>query len=195
MIVFNAIFPVVIIVLLGWYLQRVGILNDKVTHTITRLVYFVLFPAALFSFTANTDLKVFEKKDYIIVLYVSTFCMCLLSFICYWRSKEDNKFKHAVIFNLHTSVSNIAFIGYPIFLALYGDEGLSYVVIGVFLISCILTPISIVALNYSTRQSWQQSLRSLVKVLMTDPLLLSVSLPATRCRNKYLAPHADSKRG
>jgi len=176
MIVVEAILPVLLLAALGWYLSHIGWLTQQSNQALSKLAYFVLFPATLFLFTSGAQFAFVAQLDYLIVLLISTLCISVISFMLYAKGETGFRLKPAIIFNLHASVSNVAFVGYPIFMVLYGEAGIPYIVMGVFMISCVITPISILCLGFDKQKRGVQSILGFAAIVLKDPLFLACLL-------------------
>ena len=67
----NATVPIFIIMLFGWFVRRIGLLDDHSTSKINKFVFRALLPAMLFMDLSTADFKAVWDSRYVL------FCMCV----------------------------------------------------------------------------------------------------------------------
>ena len=117
----NAIFPIVLLIALGYFLCRIGILRDGLIKEGKNLVFKVLIPCSLFVNVYSVS----NIKDipWNVVFY--TFVMILLTFVVgYFAGKYSSRdpLRKGVVWQCSFR-SNFAIIGLPLATALGGDQG------------------------------------------------------------------------
>ncbi len=117
----NATLPIVIMVLIGYFIKRIGLFKPDAAKAVNNIVFRVLLPAMLF-------LNIYKIDDFgsislVYVWYVIGFTI-LLFFIflpivnLYFKQKNQRGVILQAIFR-----SNYALIGIPLATALFGDNG------------------------------------------------------------------------
>lgn len=80
----NATMPVFLIILLGWILRKVNVVNDRFATDLNKLTFHVLFPLLLFRDIAECDLKQCFNPRFMIYCFVTT----IVSFLVVWGLSE-----------------------------------------------------------------------------------------------------------
>ena len=119
----NAIF-VVILVLMGFLLKRLGIFKRSDANLFIRIVFYIFLPATLFHSLIKLDLKF----DLIILPLSASF----IALMCYGFAYLIKKFfsmdrREEGIFLIASGAMNQGLFSYPFFLIYLGTKGLSYV--------------------------------------------------------------------
>lgn len=119
------------IMILGYYAARKGVMDDKVSKSISWIVVNIANPALIISGSlgkstiSTADIlsaTALAATVFFVLILIAEFLLPLLSF----PKEEEGVYKVMLVF------SNIGFMGFPILAAIYGASALMYV--SVFLI-------------------------------------------------------------
>ena len=83
--------PDFILIVLGLLLVRFTALNRSVWDGVERLVYFVLFPALLFSTTSRGHASLSDTRDFVIAGAAMLLIGIGLSYLAFWSRKADRR--------------------------------------------------------------------------------------------------------
>lgn len=117
----NAIFPVVLLIALGYFLRHIGFFQDSFLKGSKNLVFKVLLPCSLFVNIYNISGISAIRWDvvvYSIVLIMITFCIGYVA----GKFSTNDPLRKGVVWQCAFR-SNFAIIGLPLASALGGDEG------------------------------------------------------------------------
>ncbi|MBO7762242.1 MAG: AEC family transporter, partial [Clostridia bacterium] len=117
----KAVSPIVLAVALGYFLKRIGIIPEKITKHLNRLVFRVFLPCNLFlNVYSITDLGSISLF-YVVYVLAATLVIFLLSIpVALLTTKEGAR--RGVLMQGGIR-SNYALIGIPLATSLFGQEG------------------------------------------------------------------------
>lgn len=171
----NAILPIVLLMVLGYVLKRIGLLTDEFLTVGNRFVFRVLLSTLLFYNTYN--ITEFTAADIRFILYAVavTVAVFFLALLCTLPIREQPTRRSVLVQCAFRS--NYAIIGISLATALYGDEGaraaglLSVVAIPVF---NMLAVIALTVMGPESRENGERKRIPFGKVLkgiITNPLI------------------------
>lgn len=115
------------IALVGFFMRRFGVLDDRANHVFTQLLLYITLPA-LILFSLDIPFSVAMVKDFMWLLSMSIYILTCTVVIAFWAGKRStlsigrkNVYEGLIIFG------NQGFIGYAISYILLGDQGIVYV--------------------------------------------------------------------
>ncbi len=158
------------IILVGYIVGRSGILGEHPRFVLSRLVFFVLSPALLFTVLADADVHALFSR-LLLVSSLSAVVSCLLfaaiAILLLRRSLGE-----AVIGSAASGYVNANNIGIPVAVYVLGDPALSAPVILLQLL--VLAPIILTILDIST--SGRASLGRILMQPLRNPLIIASAL-------------------
>ena len=119
----NAVLPIFAVAFMGYMLKYKNFLTDEFVKTADKLVFKVMLPCLLFAKVAYIDRSAVAEKEIQLIAFcvvsviVLTFLLCLVV----PRFVKDNAKTGAFIQGVFRS--NVAFLGVPFAISLFGDEG------------------------------------------------------------------------
>ena len=173
----NAVLPIVLMVCLGYFLRRIGLLPLPVTTVLNRLVFRVFLPTTLF-------LNVYKFQDltqtsfgYIFYVLIFTVCVFFLGIPISMLITKENRQRGPVLQGIFRS--NYALVGIPLATSLYGEAGgVLASMLSAFFVP-LLNILSVVALSIFRGQNNKKP--DPVKILMgilKNPLIQGIALGA-----------------
>lgn len=170
--ILNTVGPVFALIILGYFLKRIGIIEKKFTDIISQLVFNVALPALLFMKLAFIDLSVVFNMKVVFIVYVGTAAGFLLSWFI--ASATIIKGHGRGTFIQGSFRGNLAILGMAIVLNIFGDQGAARMAtILVFLIP-LYNVLSIIALTFSDTSGRKEALRKSLRSLAVNPLIISI---------------------
>ena len=168
----EAVFPIIIMVVLGFFLKKGGLVGDSFVKTANKLVFRVFLPAMLFnnvySIKGIGDFNL--SFAFFVVIFTIILFSAFIPIICSFT--KENKRRGAL---LQASFrSNYALIGIPLAQSLFGSQGVAVA----SLLSAVLIPtFNILAvLSLSIFGDSKPSFKKIVKDIVKNPLINSVLL-------------------
>lgn len=118
----NATVPVFLIILLGWFLMRVGLLDAPFTRTANQYVFKCALPVSLFMSIARMDLYSDFDPLFCLFCFVVTSAMFLGVWALTWRFMKDRTQVGA--FSQAAVRSSAAILGVALATNIYGSAGM-----------------------------------------------------------------------
>ena len=165
----TAVFPVFLLILLGYVLRRRGWLADGFWEPAERLCYFVLLPALLLSSLARADFGALPAAAMAAAVVLAILAMTVLLLAVQLAGRGDGPAFTAV---LQTAIRPNTYIGLSIPFALYGEAGLTIAALIVAAVVPTVNLISVAALvRYGGHYAGQSP--SLARAVLLNPLILA----------------------
>ena len=179
---FNGVMPIFIVALVGYVLKCSKFLTDEFVKVADKLVFRVMLPCLLFTKVAFVDMSSIQKKDYQLIgfcIIAAIVITVLLSLIVPLFVKDKAKVGSFVqgVFR-----SNVAFLGVPFALQLFGDEGgrLASIVLAAIVPSYNVLAVIVLCVFNPEKENEKQSLlkriAGIIKGIAKNPLIISIVL-------------------
>lgn len=176
---FDAVFPIILLILLGYFLRRINLINEGFLKVANKLVFTVFLPCLLFYNIYK--IESFSAIDWGVVLYscLAILALFAIGLLISLITTKDNR-KRGVIWQCVLR-SNFSIIGIPLAEALGGSGALGYVsVLSAFSIP-LFNILSVIALCVFTSkaESGEKSKIDFKKMglnIVKNPLLIGVAL-------------------
>ncbi len=173
--VLSVLLPIFGLILAGFAAGRLGWLGDGATNSLNRFVVRLALPAELFQSMAQITPGQIGHPGFIVcyaVAMLATFAIGL------WLDlrrpvQRENRFSGAVIEGLASGYANTAFMGIPLCLGVFGQDGLPPVILASILTVCALFAlgIALVELDLQSGQSTGRTLLNVGTALIRNPLV------------------------
>ena len=154
------------VILIGYIVGRFGVLGEHAPHVMSRLVYFVLSPALLFTVLADADVHVLFSS--LLAVSLITAVICCLLFFGIALLVLRRKLPESIIGSLESGYVNANNIGIPVAVYVLGNPAYSAPVILIQLL--ILAPVSLTILDITT--SGHASVWRTFSRPFTNPILI-----------------------
>lgn len=174
----NVILPVFILVALGIVLKKLGVIGENFSDAVDKLVFKLALPAMLFKEVAGSVLS--EALNPKLILFVGVGIPLLFAavtvIIC--LCVHDNGKRGAMIQGICRS--NFAILGLPLIGNMFGDGGVSEAALVMPVTIILYNTLSVVVLTVfapkENRSSTAQTVKKIVKNIVTNPLIIGVVL-------------------
>lgn len=169
---FSVTGPIFIILLLGVWFMRIGILNEAFIETGSRLVFTVALPALLFVSISKTHFSAAANFGLIIFAAVTTvLSVALLEVAAHYliTPAEDRGVVVQGAFR-----SNMGIIGLAYCVNAYGDNGLVAASLYLGLITILFNVLAVITLSRSLHKS--QGVGKVIRGIATNPLIIGILL-------------------
>lgn len=185
-IITNQILILVFLAMIGVIATKSGIISEEVKNSIAKIVFNITLPALIISSVTHVELNQELLNNSLLVFILSNTAILLL----YITGKISRKLlklegKKGDIHVIHTMLGNVAFLGYPLFSALYpGGEGLFYAVIFHLTQDVYIWTVGVFEFNHSKNFSFKESLKHLINpniiafIIGIGMLILGLKIPA-----------------
>lgn len=166
------VLPVFGMVAVGYLAAKVGLVSERATDGLAEFVFSLSVPVLIFKTLSESRLPEAQPWGYWIAYFAGAFFVFGLAMLMaeklFHRSRQE-----AVIHGFAAGQANTVFVGVPLILKAYGEEG----AVPLFLLIAIHLPVMLVAatvlLEGSAGFSWATVIK-LVKALALNPILLGI---------------------
>ncbi len=170
----SAVAPIVLMVVIGYVLKSMGMMDEKFSKMANKLVFRVFMPVMLFvniykiSNLAAID---FGFIGYSMIALVVIFALCVPACIAITKEKDRRGVLMQASFR-----SGYSLIGIPLAGALYGEAG----IMAATLLSCTLIPgfnvLAVISLSaFGGEEGKKPSVLKIVKDIVTNPLIVGIA--------------------
>ncbi len=174
----NAIFPIILLVGIGAFLKKWGIVGSSFTETADWLVFKVGLPCMLFLEVASCSVQ--EDMDWGMVLFLVvsvTLCFTLVTLFSLVFIRDHSK---RGSFIQGASRSNFAILGVPLAVNMFGDVGAQTIAIAMPFVILMFNSYSVVILSLfsgdDSHRLNRKAIWGIFKNVVTNPLILAVVL-------------------
>ncbi len=116
------ILSIIIMIAIGYVLKRIDFLSEKDINPLNKIVMNILLPCMIFSALFSSDLSLIPKLGILpVVILISSFVTGVISFFILKRLGYDDKKLWSVLVTV--MIANTAFMGYPVTLGIFGQDG------------------------------------------------------------------------
>lgn len=109
-----------LMILLGLFLKQKSILEDNARETLSKIVLYITLPAMIF--VNLREANVSQDMLFLPILGIATSFILLIIAYIYCRARNYSK-KRAWTIMIASSIMNTGFIGFPVSLGVFGNEG------------------------------------------------------------------------
>lgn len=116
------ILSIIIMIGIGYFLKRIDFLSEEDLDPFNKVVMYILMPCMIFHAIYSADLSLLSKLGILpFVILASSFATGIVSYIILKQLKLDDRKLWSVLVTV--MIANTAFMGYPVTLGIFGQEG------------------------------------------------------------------------
>ena len=116
------ILSIILMIGLGYFLKRIDFLSENDITPLNKIVMYILLPCMIFSALYSADLKLIPKLSILpFVILISSFLTGVVSYVILKKLNFQDKKLWSVL--VCVMIANTGFMGYPVNLGIYGNEG------------------------------------------------------------------------
>ncbi|MGL6168173.1 MAG: AEC family transporter, partial [Fusobacteriaceae bacterium] len=164
----NAIIPLLLLVVLGYYLKKINLLEHHLLDSMNNLVFKIFIPILLFSNIYKTNLETAFNLNLLIFSLVGLCLVFSILFILVPRIEKDNRKRGVMIQGLFRS--NFVILGLPIALALYDETQMGPVALAVAVVVPTYNILSVLALE--AFRGGKFDIKKVLKGIIANPLII-----------------------
>ena len=168
----NIVAPVFLIVILGYVLKKLNIINENFVTITSKFVFNVSLPAFIFMKLYNVDLDSVVDAGQIIYIYAGTIIIYLAVWLISKPFIKDGK--NLSVFVQGAFRSNYAIVGLAIISNLYGNGGLAKATLILVFILPLYNVLAVIILTVPMRKIKKQNLKRTFIEIIFNPLIIAV---------------------
>lgn len=116
------ILSIILMIGLGYFLKRIDFLSEDAVDPLNKIVMYILLPCMIFSAISTADLSLLPKLGILpFVILSSSLITGIISYFLLKKLGLDDITLWSVLVTI--MIANTGFMGYPISLGVYGQEG------------------------------------------------------------------------
>lgn len=175
--IFNIVIPVFGIILCGYFAGVFKILNKANAEAVNKFVYYFALPPLLFTSTARAPFHAIFNWSFIAV-YLGGVSLTLIIGFFIGRYIFRKRQPELTIQMFATIFANTAYMGIPIFLFAFGQDGTLPAVVATLAASIVLLGgvVAILEVYAGTRKSGWSMLQTVIGSLLKNPVIMSLSV-------------------
>ena len=169
----NATLPIVLMVAVGYFLKKIGLLDGTLAKALNKLVFRVFLPAMLF--LNMYKIESLAKVDFGFVWYtlIATVILFLIAVPSVMAMTPENAKRGALLQSVFRA--NYALVGIPLATSLFGDEGgIAATVLSAFIIP-VFNSLAVIGLCIFSPDK-KPSVKKVLIGIAKNPLIQSIAL-------------------
>lgn len=109
----------------GWFLRKINFIDDKMNHSMNKLIVYFAYPCLIVHNIGNVDMTGKVVLDFLITFLISLVCFFIYGLIAFGYSKA-RKFPADTsnVAEFAMTTPNNGFMGFPVSLIFFGEKGL-----------------------------------------------------------------------
>ena len=164
--------PIFIVIAIGFLIRKKNIISEDGVSLLNKLAYNIGLPSLIFLSITNYSLSDIFNVQIVKVIYLAYALFILLTILINFIIKRSGKTKGAII--VSSFRCNMAFVGFPIILAAYGNLALAKA----SLVVAFLVPINIIAtiiiFKFYNRREEVMRAGGMFLSFVKDPMIIGV---------------------
>ena len=170
--VFNVVFPVFALVLIGYVCGRAGKLGENAAIELNRFVVWLALPAQLFNFASSSGWQTLWQPGFIAAFFLSCLAVFILVLVTSWIRNRD--LAAASFSGLSASYSNTGYMGIPLCVLALGQDGLAPAIISTFIVFVMFAIATVlIEVGIQSHKKSHEIALSVLRSLCTNPLLIA----------------------
>jgi malonate transporter len=166
----STLFPVLILLLMGWFFFRIRWINEAFIESGSKLVFNVALPALLFLSISQSDFSHAANLVLITIGLGGTLIMCIILMILAHFTVSPRDARGVVVQGGFRA--NMGIIGLAYAANTYGQEGLAAASVYMGCVTILYNVVSVFVLNYY--QDGQRAPMNQIKGMVKNPLIISI---------------------
>lgn len=171
--VLSVVLPIFALILVGWLCRRTNRLGPQAASEINKLVVWLCLPAMLFKVTATSTWAEIWQPGFLAAFTGG--CLAVFFATLAWRLMQGRALPAASIDGLSASYANTGYMGIPLCLLVFGQDGLEPALIASLLVVCVLFAIAVVCIEVGlqTEKHIGRAIWVVTQALGKNPLVVS----------------------
>jgi predicted permease len=177
--IINTVSPIFLIVILGWVLRKIGVIQEEFIRQSTKFVFNVTLPVLIFLKLATVDFSTIFDSKIIILVYSCIFIVFFLSWLLakIFITKGNGR----GVFIQGGFRPNNVIIGLALIMNIFGEDAVSRTVMILTFLVPLDNILSVIALTISDRQNKRsKALTEMIKSIALNPVIIAaiaITLP------------------
>lgn len=168
----NIVMPIFFLIMIGFCLQKKGLLTDDFRQKATTLVFYYALPASLFKDVAGSNILDAFHAEFVIYALASVILVFLFAWAFLSRVLKENAQIGAAV---HGSFrGNFAYIGLAVCHNLVPGKTLTATIMVITFVIPIYNVLATIVLSYYDPSGNKPSIKDMLRSLVKNPLILAI---------------------
>lgn len=170
----NIMFPMLILLVLGWVLRKVNWLSGETAGAVNKLVFKLFLPVLLFNNMRSMSSAGSPDLKYLLFLFLGVAGIFVAAFLLVPRFVHDPKKQGVMVQGIFRT--NFAILGIPLMESMFGEPGILIYSLALPVVIPLNNILAVVALSVPAGKS--TSKKKMLKDIVTNPLIVACALGA-----------------
>lgn len=172
LLILELVTPVFLIIILGYFLRRIGLINDEFISFSSKVVFTVALPALIFTEVSKLSLN--QVLDFKIIIFV--YAGTIISFLLVWFLTKPfiKEGKDRGVYIQGSFRGNFAIVGLALISSVYGNEVLSKAALVLGFTIPLYNVLSVIALTVPVRVERSLNYSHTFYEILKNPLIIAV---------------------
>ncbi len=165
-VIINSVLLMGILILIGYFLKKKDIINEKVEKSLTFILLYICVPGLIikaFDITYTPE-KLRLGLQIVLISVIHSVILIAVNYLLIYKIKDKEKKK---ILKFGNVITNFGFMGYPVVFQIFGEEGL-------FFASMYSIPIIILMWTYGLSTFFSKIGKEEVKNIFLNPGMIAL---------------------
>lgn len=171
LVTLDIMLPLLIMLGIGWFLRRIGLMTEPVTQGMNKLVFRLFLPVLLFNNVRGLDMANVPGFGFAAYLFFGVLGVYLLAQLIVPRLVKDPRKSGVVVQGVFRT--NFAILGVPLMQSIFGQAGMATVTLGLPVVIPLNNVLAVLALLPCGGKA---DFRSVIRKIVTNPLIIGVAL-------------------
>lgn len=173
LITLDIMLPLLIMLAVGWFLRRIGLMTEPVTQGLNKMIFKVFLPVLLFNNMRTMDVSTMPGMAYAAYIFLSVLVLFGVLQLIVPRLVKDVRQSTVTVQALFRT--NFAILGVPLMLSIFDQAGMATVTLALPVVIPVYNVLAVFALAPC---SGKTNLTGTIKKIVTNPLIIGVALGA-----------------
>lgn len=170
--ILNTVTPIFLIIVVGWFLRKIGIIEETFLKVSTKLVFNVTLPVLIFLKLASIDFNAIFDSIMIILIYGSMVIIFLISWLI--SKLFIKKGEGRGVFIQGSFWPNNVILGLALIMNIFGEKAVSKMVMILVFSIPLNYFLSVIALTISDRyEKRSEVIKEMIVSLSSNPIIIS----------------------
>jgi malonate transporter and related proteins len=171
-LILHSLVPIAFVITLGWFVGWRKIMDAKLSSQFAAYVLNISFPCLLLVKTATSKFEDLVNYRFVVGMLFGLMGMYILILLLN-RYIYRRHLSHSCQTAFVSAFPNMAFMGIPIFMVLFGEQSLVSIVIGNIITSLIMIPMTVSVLEFSKEFGVRTKVHTMMLKVFTKPLIIA----------------------
>ena len=135
-VILNTLLPLFALIGVGFACRRHGILDASAASVLNRFVVYIALPGALFDIVRRSAWSALYQPGFIATFGLAT--LAIFALVLAWRMRAGQRVADASVDAIAASYSNTAYVGLPLCMLVFGDDGVMAATLATLIVVCFL---------------------------------------------------------